>query len=173
MVTATKVRLNTELLRKRMMKRASEIQTERLVRYAQQEIVELVSTHAFKNRTMNLQDSYLWIVYYNGKKVKSGYYGNKTATRKSVLHEWSKGMKEDVNGRELARKFIESYKPTETSGWEIVFAAAAPYGAYLEGGFTLKGHRYQFDVMSQRYDHIKNALTPLCRVHMEIHQPQY
>lgn len=156
-----------------MMKRASEIQTNRLVRYAQQEIVELVNTHAFKNRTMNLQDSYLWIVYYNGKKVKSGFYGNKAATGKSVLHEWSPDIAVKVDGRELARKFIQGYKPTQAEGWEIVFAATAPYGAYLEGGFTLKGRRYQFDVLSQRYDYIKNALTPLCRVHMEVHQPKY
>ena len=169
----TRVRLNTALLRKRMLNRATRIQTDRLVRYAEQEIVQLVETHEFKNRTLNLQDSYLWVVYYNGKRVKSGYYGNKKAKSKSVLHEWSPEISVDVNGRELARKFISTYKPTETNGWEIVFAAAAPYGAYIEGGFTLKGRIYQFDVMSQRYDHIKNALTPLCRVHMEIHQPQY
>ena len=157
-----------------MKKRASEIQTNRLVRYAQQEIVELVNTHAFKNRTMNLQDSYLWIVYYNGKKVKSGFYGNKAATGKSVLHEWSPDIAVKVDGRELARKFIQGYKPTQAEGWEIVFAATAPYGSYLEGGFWSRSHTWvQFDVMSQRYDHIINALTPLCHVRMEINRSHY
>jgi hypothetical protein len=87
------------------------------------------------------------------------------------LHEWSSDPI-PVNGRALALDFKNNYKPQVTKGWEIVFAACAPYGAYLEGGFMLHGKRYQFDVMSQRYDHIKNDLSPLCRVTLYVNPPK-
>ena len=148
-------------------------QTERLIAFAESEIIRLVETRAFTNQTINLQDSYVWAVYYNGTKAKHGYYGNKMANGKSILHEYSPSISVDVNGRALARKFVQIYKPDETQGWEIVFAAVAPYGAYMEEGYTFRGKHYQFDVMSQRYDHIKNDLSPLCKVTLEISTPKY
>lgn len=169
----TKVKFNKKAVAKQMYNNIAKEQTNRLIAYAEGEIIELVKTHEFQNRTRNIEDSYVWAVYYNGKREKYGFYGNKTARSKSVLHEYSPSISVDVNGRQLARKFIQSYKPDETQGWEIVFAACAPYGAYLEGGFTFKGRYYQFDVMSQRYDLIKRALTPLCRVRFEVNQPLY
>jgi hypothetical protein len=177
MATKTRVKFNKKALARQMYNNIANEQTERLIAYAQKEIVRLVEmnlTNKFKNRTYNLQDSYVWAVYYKGKKAKHGFYGNKVAESKSILHEYSPSISVDVNGRALARKFVDQlYKPTETQGWEIVFAACAPYGAYLEGGFMFHGKRYQFDVMSQRYDHIKQALSPLCRVRFEVNQPKY
>jgi len=173
MATKTRVKLNTRLLKTRLYNNVANEQTRRLVAYAQDEIIRLVESHAFYNRTMNLQDSYVWVVYYKGKKAGSGFYGNKSASGKSVLHEYTPAISVDVDGRALARKFVSTYTPEETSGWEIVFAAVAPYGAYLEGGFLFKGKRYQFDVMSQRYDAITRTLTPLCKVKFEVHQPKY
>lgn len=173
MATKTRIRLNTKALKGRLMKNVEGEQTRRLIEYAKEEIVRLVESRAFDNRTANLQDSYVWAVYYDGKKRGHGFYGNKTAGSKSVLHEYSPSISEDVNGRELARKFVGTYKPEEMNGWEIVFAAVAPYGAYLEGGFKLHGKRYQFNVMSQRYDAIRRTLKPLCRVRFEVNQPKY
>ena len=173
MATKTRVRLNTKLLRKRLFDNVADEQTKRLIAYAQDEIIRLVESRAFNNRTANLQDSYVWAVYYKGKKNGSGFYGNKAASGKSVLHEYSPAISVDVDGRALARQFVSTYTPEETSGWEIVFAAVAPYGAYLEGGFMFKGKRYQFDVMSQRYDAITRTLSPLCKVKFEVHQPKY
>ena len=173
MATKTKVKFNKKALARQMYNNIADKQTERLIAFAESEIIRLVETRAFTNQTINLQDSYVWAVYYNGKKAKHGYYGNKMAKGKSILHEYSPSISVDVNGRSLARKFVQIYKPDETQGWEIVFAACAPYGAYLEGGFMFHGKRYQFDVMSQRYDHINKTLSPLCRVRFEVNQPKY
>ena len=164
----TRFQFNSKLLEKRMVKRLVKIQTERLVAYAKEEIVRLATSHVFDNRTYNLQDSYVWCVYYNGKRVPNGfgYYGSKLARKNSFLHEYSPQIKKEVNGRALAKAFAENYQPTETEGWEIVFAACAPYGAYLELG-------KKFLVMSQRYDHIRGVLEPYCRVTFEINPPRY
>lgn len=173
MATKTRVKFNKKALARKMYSNIADKQTERLIAFAESEIIRLVETRAFINQTFNLLDSYVWAVYYKGKKAKHGFYGNKMAKGKSILHEYSPSISVDVNGRALARKFVQIYKPDETQGWEIVFAACAPYGAYLEGGFMFHGKRYQFDVMSQRYDHIKQALSPLCRVRFEVNQPKY
>lgn len=167
-----KFKLNKDKLAKRLYNNVAAEQTKRLVAYAETEIVRLVETHEFQNDTMNLQDSYVWMVYFNGKKVKHGFYANKAAKRKSVLHEFTPEYSVEVDGRALARSFAQTYKPS-TMGWEIVFAACAPYGAYLEGGFTLHGKRYQFNVMSQCYDDIRKTLSPYCKVTMEINPPRY
>lgn len=164
----TRFTFNSKLLEKRMMKRLVKIQTERFVNYAKEEIVRLATSHSFDNRTFNLQDSYVWCVYYNGKRVPNGfgYYGSKLARKPSFLHEYSPKKRIEVNGRELARTFAQSYQPSTQDGWEIVFAACAPYGAYLELG-------RKFLVMSQRYDHIRKVLEPYCSVTFEINPPKY
>lgn len=167
------MQFNKKALERQMYNYVADEQTKRLVEYAKQEIVRIATTGEFSNRTYNLIDSYVWVVFCNGKKKGSGYYGKKSASVNSVLHEYSPDISVDVNGRALAQKFVNEYQPAETKGWEIVFAAVAPYGAYLEGGFTFHGKRYQFNVMSQRYDEIKRTLTPLCHVTFHVNQPKY
>ena len=157
----------------KLYKRIAEEQTKRLIAYAQMEIGRIVESREFDDRTANLYDSYVWCVYYGGKRKGFGFYSNKQAHKKSLLHEYSPNNSVAVDGRKLANDFAKAYEPTEQQGWEIVFAACAPYGAYLEGGFTFHGRFYQFDVMSQRYDAIKQTLSPLCSVTMEINPPQY
>jgi len=154
-------------------KRISEEQTTRLIEYAQEEIIKIVETREFKDRTRNLADSYIWCVFFNGVRKGFGTYGRKSARSKSFLHEYSFDMRKKVDGRRIARDFSNSYKPSVKKGWEIVFAACAPYGAYLEAGFTFHGKYIQFDVMSQRYDHIKGVLSPLCHVVFEVNPPKY
>ena len=173
MAKKTSFKFNGKLFGSRLYKRIADEQTERLKAYAASEIVNIVLSKAFDDRTKNLADSYVWCVYFQGKRKGSGTYGKKGATKTSLLHEFSPEMSVPVDGRKAANEFVKAYKPTETSGWEIVFAACAPYGAYLEGGFTLHGKRYQFDVMSQRYDQIKNDLSPLCKVTFMVNPPKY
>lgn len=166
MAKKTKISFSKKPLEKQMLKRLMQIQTERFIKYAEEEIVRLAETHVFQNQTYNLQDSYVWCVYFKGRRKGYGYYGKKMARTTSLLHEYSPQISEEVNGRALAKAFAQSYQPQEQDGWEIVFAACAPYGAYLELGG-------KFLVMSQRYDHIKKVLEPYCTVTMEINPPKY
>jgi hypothetical protein len=156
-----------------MMREFTQEQTRLLAVYASEELGRMVLTHEYWNRTYNLEDSYVWAVYFNGKKKQHGFFTNKVATKNSYLHEW--GKKESrvpVNGRRCATEFINSYVPSTTKGWEVIWAAAAPYGAYLEAGFRLpSGRRIQFDVISQRYDHIKHDLGSKVSVRLEITFP--
>ena len=169
----TRFTFNGKLFGKRLYKQVAEEQTARLIEYAKEEIIRIVESKGFDNRTANLTDSYLWCVFFDGKRKGFGTYGRKQAKESSLLHEYSPDISVEVQGRKLANDFKNAYTPEDNKGWEIVFAAVAPYGAYLEEGFHLHGKRHQFDVLSQRYDHIKNALSPLCKVTLEIHTPKY
>ena len=169
----TRFTFHGKLWGKRIFNRIAEEQTKRLIEYAETEIVNIVESKSFDNRTFNLSDSYVWCVFYNGKRKGYGTYGRKQARKKSLLHEYSPQISVPVNGRKLANDFAKAYKPEQDKGWEIVFAATAPYGAYMEEGYTFRGKFYQFNVMSQRYDIIKNTLSPLCVVTLEIDTPKY
>ena len=166
-------KFNGKLFGQRLYNRIAKEQTARLIEYAEEEIVRIVESKGFDNRTANLSDSYVWCVFQNGKRKGYGTYGRKQAKKNSLLHEYSPSKSVPVNGRKLANDFARAYEPEEIKGWEIVFAAVAPYGAYMEEGYTFRGKHYQFNVMSQRYDHIKNALSPLCKVTLEIDTPKY
>jgi hypothetical protein len=173
MATKTTFKFNGKAFGKAIYNRIAEEQTARLIAYAEEELVRIVESKKCDDRTYNLSDSYFWCVFFQGKRKGFGTYGRKKARKNSLLHEYTPMISVKVNGRALANEFGKSYEPQERQGWEIVFGAVAPYGAYLEEGFMFHGKRYQFDVMSQRYDHIKNALSPLCKVTLEIHTPKY
>lgn len=173
MTKATSYKFNGKRFGERVYRVYAKEQTNRLIAYAEEEIVRIVESRGFSNRTANLSDSYVWCVFQDGKRKGFGFYGRKQARKTSLLHEYSPSISEPVNGRELARKFANTYTSDVDHGWEIVFAAVAPYGAYMEEGYTFRGKSYHFDVLSQRYDHIKNALSPLCRVTFEIDTPKY
>ena len=125
----TRFKFNGKLWGKRLFNSVAEEQTKRLIEYAETEIVNIVENASFDNETFNLSDSYVWCVYFNGKRKGYGTYGRKQARKNSLLHEYS------------------------------------PY--------TFKGKFYKFHVLSQRYDHIKKALSPLCVVTLEIDTPKY
>lgn len=173
MANKVRFKFNGKLYGKRIYNQVAKEQTERLIEYAKDEIIRIVATREFDDRTHNLADSYLWCVFFNGNRKGFGVYGRKQARKKSLLHEYSPDMSVPVDGRKIANDFGRTYTPTVKKGWEIVFAAVAPYGAYLEEGFTFKGHYYHFNVLSQRYDHIKKVLSPLCEVTLEINTPKY
>lgn len=147
-------KFNDEHFRKEVLNKIVIEQTKRLEKYAEQELSMMARTHAFKNRTYNLEDSLVWCVYYNGELRSYGFYGGKRASTVSYLHEYGRNPI-PVDGRANADMFPQMYTPTVKNGWEIVWAATAPYSIYLEDGFTTRGGRFmQFEVISQRFDHI-------------------
>lgn len=175
MATQSKLSFNQHLYKQRLMKRAVEVQTERLIAYAKVELERMVATKELRDDTKNLKDSIVWAVYYNGKRVPNGFgfYGNKEATENSYLHEYSSNP-QPVNGRALARQFVQEYSPTTIKGWEIVWAVCAPYAAYWEGGHVnppKSGRMRYAKVILQRYDHIRNALTSKTHTTFAIHRP--
>ena len=100
----------------------------------------------FDNRTANLADSYVWAVYFMGKIQGSGYlWNNREATTESIYHHTK------INGRKLAEEFVKRYKAENFKGWEIVWAATAPYSVILESGSS---NRNRFFVLSNMYDEI-------------------
>ena len=74
-------KFNGKVFGKRLYDRIAKEQTERLIEYAEEEIVRIVETKGFDNRTANLSDSYLWCVYQNGKRKGYGTYGRKQARK--------------------------------------------------------------------------------------------
>ncbi len=165
-------KFNAEVFRKSWSNAVVVKQTKLLEDYAVQEMNKMAKTHDFKNDTYNLQDSLCWALYYNGEQRSYGFYGGGQARDKSFLHAWGKKeSRVSVDGRGLAEAFVNEYEPTVKSGWEIIFAAVAPYGAYLELGSTPRG--VLFRVISQEYDQIKRTLSSPCVVTFEINAPTY
>ncbi len=155
-------------IEKQIFKQIAKEQTERLIAYAQQEIKRIgndISVYPNANmldRTGNLLDSLCWIVCYDGKVNRFGYYRATTAFEESHLHEYSNPMGEAVNGRVMAQRFIASYSPPSNKGWNIAFAVLAPYWGYWEKGFThpASGEFFQWQVMTHHYDIVKSDLAP-------------
>ena len=175
MATQTRIKFNAKAFGDAILKNVVAEQTRRLVVYAAEELNRMVESKELGNATYNVQDSFVWGVYYNGKRVPHGFgfYGNKTASKNSYLHEYSRNPI-PVNGRALARTFIKNYVPTSNKGWEIVWAVCAPYAAYWEDGHVNPPHSGRVvyaHVIFQRYDHIKSALGNKCRLIMELNRP--
>jgi len=160
--------LQTKRLANALFAQAARVQTQKLITYAEQEIERIGDSMAVcpttnqLDRTGNLLDSVCWLLCYEGRLQKFGYYRPATAIEDSHLHEYSKPMGMSVNGHHMAQQFIATYKATSTKGWELVFAVVAPYWGYWEKGFTHRrsGHRFQWQVMTQQYDQVRSDLTP-------------
>lgn len=163
-------------IRKQLLERAVALQTQKLIEYAEKESFEMLRYTAgmYYDDTFNMQDSLVWCVYYNGELKASGFPTPPLASEQSYLHAWSKPpLKQPVRGRELAEAFTQAYQPTMKKGWEVAWAATAPYAGYGEAGFTLHGKTVTFKVISQRYDEIKAALGNKCVVELRINVPKY
>lgn len=126
-------------------KKAIEVQTNMLLNYAPSALTKAYETRSFNNRTWNLADSYVWAVYYKGGIKGSGYLWNVNKAQTDSTYKSQK-----INGRKLASEFASSYHSSFSNGWEIVWAATAPYAPILEAG-TKKG---KFYVISQMYDNV-------------------
>lgn len=159
----TVVKFNDKLFRKRVWSEYLVKQTRALEQYAKKELNEMARMHTFQNVTYNLQDSLVWGVFFEGRLRSYGMYGQGRATEASYLHAWSRTRRVEVHGRQLAEEFITTYTPESTNGWEVVWAAVAPYSIYLDpmAGTTRTNHFY---VISQRYDEIKRTFGSKGRV---------
>lgn len=168
MATKTRLKFQAAKWRKAIEKSVVSEQTTRLIDYAENEIRTIgliINTRSgghHMDRTGNLLSSLCWMVFFNGKKSAHGYYRDSAATETSNLHEWQTPKGIEVNGRQMAKEFISSYKPTTTKGWEICFATVAPYWGYWEEGHkNIKTGKIQkWAIMTQRFDKIQRDLTP-------------
>ena len=152
-----KVTWNLNGMRNRFAKeyknKAVEVQTNILLDYAPKMLDKAYLGREFKNDTWNLADSYVWVVYYKGEVKGSGYLWNeKVATTDADFH------KTKVNGRRLARNFANTYSPS-SDGWEVVWAATAPYASYLEGASSGR-----FYVITSIYDEVNADFEGNARV---------
>lgn len=157
MAKRTIVKFNDALFKKRVWSKILIEQTKRLEKYAQKELSAMATNHTFQNKTYNLQDSLVWGVFFEGHLRSYGFYGSGKASEPSFLHEWGRNPSA-VFGRAEANAFITSYTPESTNGWEVVWAAAAPYSIYLD---PLAGNTKtnRFYVISQEYDAIKQTFS--------------
>ena len=146
---AVSVHIDTSKLKQtkqKMFDIISSKQTAKLLEYAPLQLANAYNNRSFTNRTANLADSYVWAVYFMGKIQGSGYlWNNREATTESIYHHTK------INGRKLAEEFVKRYKAENFKGWEIVWAATAPYSVILESGSS---NRNRFFVLSNMYDEI-------------------
>lgn len=113
-----------------------------LAEYAQDKLREAMDTRTFMHDTRNLYDSYIWIVYYNGRIDDYGFIEHN-----ELADEPNYGL----YGRDEADNFLRWYKP-QSRGWEVVLAATMFYGLNLEKGYTYSGR--SFRVISQIFDEL-------------------
>jgi len=145
-------------VKKKLFSKIAEEQTARLVEYAPLMLSKAYNQRTFHNDTWNLSDSYVWVVYYKGEIKGSGYLWNSRSATNDVRYHHTK-----INGRKLAEEFISTYTPKTFNGWEVVWAATAPYSTYLESGVRGK----KFKVMSSIYDEIVSDFKNKAKVTFE------
>lgn len=183
----SKVIFDTRKLAAEMMKNLSAKQTNRLIEYAKQTILEIgdkIQTYHSRNhmyRSGHLLRSLCCGVSYDGKLVYSGFYGdialkshttwNEANTTNSYLHEWIPEYEAfQIDGRQMAQNYIQRYGSAGSGNktWRVFFAILAPYWGYWETGFNMvhglgknrKSSFHQFAVMTEFYDKVGKDLKP-------------
>ena len=121
----------------RLLEQQIDVSIQNAINYAQQKMVRAFETSEYQRRTGNLDDSFLWIVCYNGEKVKHGFLFDSSQATRTITRNGK-----TYNGRVEAEKFIETYQSNVTNGIEIVFASAMFYAGFLEEG-TQRNAVYQ------------------------------
>ena len=190
----SKVIFDAKKLAVEMMKNLSAEQTNRLIEYAKQTILEIgnkIQTYHSRNhmyRSGHLLRSLCCGVSYDGKLVYSGFYGdialkshttwNEANTTNSYLHEWIPEYEAfQIDGRQMAQNYIQRYghMGSGKGSWRVFFAILAPYWGYWETGFNMvhglgknrKSSFHQFAVMTEFYDKVDKDLKP-AKVKFEI-----
>ena len=148
-------------------------QIERLIKYAEDKVVQIgVRINSYHrahhmDRTGNLLNSLCWGVAYNNKLYKYGFFRDGAEKGESFMHErYADYMYAfPVHGRALAEQFIKSSgKMTGANRFRVFFAILAPYWGYWEKGFKMKykgGSTFmQFSVMAEIYDQVTSELSP-------------
>ena len=183
----SKVIFDAKKLAAEMMKNLSAEQTNRLIEYAKQTILEIgdkIQTYHSRNhmyRSGHLLRSLCCGVSYDGKLVYSGFYGDialkrhttwwEKDTTNSYLHEWIPEYEAfQIDGRQMAQNYIQRYGSAGSGNktWRVFFAILAPYWGYWETGFNMvhgkgenkKSSFHQFAVMTEFYDKVGKDLKP-------------
>ena len=183
----SKVIFDAKKLAAEMIKNLSSEQTNRLIEYAKQTILEIgdkIQTYHSRNhmyRSGHLLRSLCCGVSYDGKLVYSGFYGdialkshttwNEANTTNSYLHEWIPEYEAfQIDGRQMAQNYIQRYGSAGSGNktWRVFFAILAPYWGYWETGFNMvhgkgknkKSSFHQFAVMTEFYDKVGKDLKP-------------
>lgn len=190
----SKVIFDAKKLAAEILKNVSAEQTNRLIEYAKQTILEIgnkIQTYHSKNhmyRSGHLLRSLCCGVSYDNKLVYSGFYGdialkahttwNESNTTNSYLHEWIPEYEAfQIDGRQMAQNYIQRYgnMGSGKGSWRVFFAILAPYWGYWEDGFNMvhgkgknkKSSFHQFAVMTEFYDKVQKDLKP-AKVKFEI-----
>lgn len=145
-------------LKRQMFNNLVEVQTQRLIGYAEQTIKDIgnkIQTYNSRNhmdRTGNLLNSLCWGVAYSGELKASGFYREETIHSekgidpinhggRSFQHEFFEDdyrLAFPVEGRALAAEYIRRYGKMSWNGrWRVWFAILAPYWGFWEEGFAL------------------------------------
>ena len=135
-----------ERFAKEYKQRSIDVQTNMLLEYAPKMLKKAYQNSTFINRTFNLADSYVWIVYYKGEVKGSGFLWN--SKRANANSEYNA---QKIDGRALASNFVSSRASSYSNGWEVVWAAIAPYSYNLETG---ESRPRRFYVVSSIFDEV-------------------
>ncbi len=89
-----------------------------------------IEKHEFNNDTLNLEDSYGYAIYNNGRIIGDPFLFNKqsTKTRKYKGREYS--------GHEETIRLLREYQP-ETTVWTLVVMAGMRYASFVEDYYKL------------------------------------
>lgn len=185
------LKFNSNAFREFLTKNLIQEQTDRLIAYAEEKILELGNKINSYNRANhmdrrgNLLNSLCWGVAYNNELKASGFYREANSLELSYLHERDADYTAyPVDGRAEAERYIRQYGKLGSGGgtWRVWFAILAPYWGYWEQGFTMVSggsngrpcstKHLQFSVMSQFYDKVERDLKP-AKVNIKIHVEEY
>ena len=172
------------------------IQTNLLIEYAKVEIKKLGDRIASYNgangldRTGNLLNSLCWGVTYDGVLKASGFYREETHKKRtnrkgderglgvnggndSFLHEFFGNDAELVEGRKLAKEYLQNVKG-KSNKWTMFFAILAPYWGYWECGFRMvkNNKRMQFQALIYTFDDVRKDLKP-AKTDITVYRPKY
>lgn len=128
-----------------LLKRAIQQMLDILEAEGQRILQECEAEHTYTHRTKNLYDSYGYGVYYKGKLKRKGFL-SATAT----ATESKKWYGKNVKGRDEIEKFFKGGFTPVGNAFELVIAAAMPYGIVLENASS--GQKKKYQVISMAYD---------------------
>lgn len=103
------------------------------------------SSHEFKNRTFNLEDSYGAAIYYDGRIIE------KTLSNKKATQTVKKGGVQ-YSGRESAERFLNEFSAGD--GYTLVVVAGMFYATWVE---TIHG----LDVLTGSYQTAREKMKTI------------
>jgi len=145
---------------KKLIAQQKDVAIENAANYAQQKVVRAFETSEYQRRTGNLDDSFLWIVCYDGEIKKHGFLFDSQQATQPIERNGK-----TYNGRVEAEKFVATYQSKVTKGIEIVFASAMFYAGFLEVG--VRDYVYQVlrgiedDLLNDGFDEVKTNIFPV------------